>query len=287
MNYRHEFHAANFADVFKHIVLVRMIEHFKGKEKAFRVLDTHGGSGQYILPPANQRNHKGKPPEWVDGIGRLLDWKPSRAVSQLIQPYLDIALSEKDEEGALVYPGSPLIAYKAMRNQDRISASELYPPAYESLKAIFAGNYQAKIFNLDGWLIPGSHIPPKEKRGLMLIDPPFEIEGDFWRMAEAVTGASKRWSGGTVALWYPLKHRPEVQGFKNLLMEREVSNLLCLELQIDKPGTIPTLFGCGMLIRNPPFKLQGEMETILRELGPRLAAQPNSASWSIKQLTAE
>lgn len=287
MNYRHEFHAGNFADVFKHIVLVRMIEHFKTKDKAFRIIDTHAGAGNYTLPPADQRNHAGKPPEWVDGIGRLTDWKPSKIVGEHLRTYLDAVFGDEGSEWEMQYPGSPLLAYKVMRNQDRLSACELFPPAYESLKRLFSGNYQAKIFNLDGWLIPGSHIPPKEKRGLMMIDPPFEIEGDFWRMAQAVTEASKRWAGGTVALWYPLKHRPELQGFKNLLVEHEISNLICIELQIDRPGVVPKLFGCGMIIRNAPYKLQGEMETILRELGPLLAANPNSASWSIKRLTEE
>ncbi len=287
MNYRHEFHAGNFADVFKHIILVRIIEHLKSKEKAFRVIDTHAGSGMYELPTSDKMNHAGKAPEWVDGVGRLQNWKPSPQVAELLKPYLELVIGKTNGEGNRLYPGSPFLAYQTMRNQDRLSAIELYPPAFESLKSLFEGNYQARILNLDGWLIPNSQIPPKEKRGMMIIDPPFEIAGDFWRMAQSVTMAAKRWSGGTVALWYPLKHPLEVQGFKNLLMEREISDLICLEMQIDKPGTIPKLYGCGMIIRNAPFKLGAEMNLILPELTQLLATQKGNASWSVKRLTAE
>ncbi|MGB7285397.1 MAG: 23S rRNA (adenine(2030)-N(6))-methyltransferase RlmJ [Salaquimonas sp.] len=287
MNYRHEFHAGNFADVFKHIVLVRIIEHLKEKEKAFRVLDTHAGSGLYALPSADELNHRGLPPEWVEGIGRLENWKPSAKVTELITPYLNVVLGKTNDEGQRLYPGSPLLAYEVMRKQDRLSACELNEAAFETLKDVFESNYQARILNLDGWLISGSQIPPKEKRGMMIIDPPFEIVGDFWRMAEAVTACSKRWHGGTVALWYPLKHQPEVQGFKNLLIEREISDLICIEMQIDRPTMPPKLFGCGMIIRNAPYKLVEEMKLILGELTPLLKAKNGQAKWAVTRLTDE
>ncbi len=287
MNYRHEFHAGNFADVFKHIILLRIVEHLKGKEKAFRVIDTHAGSGKYVLPPTDKLNHKGLPPEWVDGIGRLEDWTPSNKTTSIVGQYLELVRGRTNKHGEKEYPGSPLLAYEAMRNQDRLSACELHVPTFEDLKSVFEGNYQARILNLDGWLISGSQIPPKEKRGMMIIDPPFEIVGDFWRMAEAVTAASKRWQGGTVALWYPLKNAPEVQGFKNLLVEREISDLTCFELEIDRPTNPPKLYGCGMIIRNAPYKLADEMQLVLAELAPLLATENGTPKWSVTRLTAE
>lgn len=287
MNYRHEFHAGNFADVFKHIVLLRIVEHLKKKDKAFRIYDTHAGSGRYELPDANKRNHRNMPPEWVDGVGRLDGWKPSQTIANLVADYLTLARDRKTENGAREYPGSPLLAFEALRKKDRLSVCELHPEAYRALSKIFEGNHQVKTFNLDGWLITGSQIPPKEKRGMILIDPPFEVAGDFWRMAEAVSQTSKRWMGGTVALWYPLKFQADVKGFKTLLIERNISDLICIEIEISRPSSPPKLYGCGMIIRNAPYLLADEMRQILSEIAPLLAADGENAKWSVERLTNE
>jgi 23S rRNA (adenine2030-N6)-methyltransferase len=289
MNYRHEFHAGNFADVYKHLLLVRIIEHLKNKDKAFRVIDTHAGSGNYPLEKRPKSDAAaGKKAEWEDGIGRLLNWKPAGEVGGLVAPYLEAVFGEA---GTYVlpphYPGSPLIAMRVMREKDRLSASELYPPAFEALKSLFAGNYQARILELDGWLIPGSQIPPKEKRGVMMIDPPFEKPAEFNRMIEALESASKRWSGGTVILWYPLKHRGDVSLFKKLLVESAISDLVCYEMEIDKPGTVPVLYGCGMIVRHPPYRLGNEMTAINRAILPLLEKSMGSGKATITRLTAE
>ena len=223
MNYRHDFHAGNFADVFKHIVLSRLVEYLKRKDKAFRVVDTHAGSGRYDLPPAEQRDARGNPPEWVGGIGRLAGWQPQGEAQSLLAPYLSAVFGD-GRQTLSAYPGSPLLVMELMRKQDRLTACELHPEAVGRLKALFAGNYRARILELDGWLVPGSQLPPKEKRGLLLIDPPFEEAADFDRMAEAAQRAAKRWSGGMLAFWYPLKHVAQVARFKKALAESGISD---------------------------------------------------------------
>lgn len=286
MNYRHEFHAGNFADVFKHLILSRIIEHLKRKEKAFRVIDTHAGSGFYELPPASQLSANGKPPEWVDGIGRLNEWQPSESQLAVVGPYLE-AVRQDQLEDRQTYPGSPLLARRLLRKQDRLSVCELHPEAHSKLRTLFEGDYQVRVLNLDGWLIPGSQIPPKENRGVMMIDPPFERNDDFDRMVEAMRVSAKRWSGGSICLWYPLKHRDQVKRFHTQLVESGTSDLMRLEIEIEKASALPALHGCGMIVRHPPFTLAGEMQSVLPHLVRLLERKPGSGQWRLDMLTPE
>ncbi|MCB1384364.1 MAG: 23S rRNA (adenine(2030)-N(6))-methyltransferase RlmJ [Nitratireductor sp.] len=289
MNYRHDYHAGNFADVFKHIVLARVIAYLKNKDKAFRVSDIHGGAGRYRLPPASDRDHRGNPPEWVSGIGRLAGWTPGAETLALIRPYLDCVFGEgvAATETPGTYPGSPLIAMTLMRGQDRLSAYELHPEAAARLKALFAGNHRARIIELDGWLAPGAHLPPKEKRGLLLADPPFEEAADFDRMVAALVTTTRRWQGGVQAYWYPLKHAERVRRFKRALAETEISDLIAIELEIDRAAQPPKLHGCGMILRRAPYSLEAEMRQLLPELTPRLASAPGRGAWRIERLSTE
>lgn len=287
MNYRHAYHAGNFADVFKHIVLTRILEHLKGKEKAFRVIDTHAGCGIYersAIPPAAS----GKPPEWQGGVGRMTGWELPTQAAALFEPYLSALFQEapRDRVPGLL-PGSPMIALRGMRRQDRLSACELHDQSAAMLKHAFEGNFQVRVMELDGWLVPGSQIPPKEKRGMVLIDPPFEQGDDFARMADALKTIDKRWNGGTVALWYPLKHSRQVADFHNVLTASGVRSLLVTEISITKPQDPPVLHGCGMVIRRPPFRLAGELREILPLLADRLELEPGAGSWSVRELVPE
>lgn len=284
MNYRHEYHAGNFADVFKHIILTRMVEYFKRKDKAFRYIDTHAGSASYQLPEQTPPIEGEKPPEWIDGIGKLRNWQPSDKIAKHLEPYLSTVFAE---DGFPNYPGSPLLARKLMRKQDRLSACELHPEAFENLKGVFAGDYQARIMELDGWLVAGSQLPPKENRGFVLIDPPFELPAEFNRMIDSLEKCSKRWAGGTMACWYPLKHDGDVRLFKTLLKESGINNLFVFEMMIDRPTTPPKLYGNGMIIRNPPYILAQDMAAILKELTPLLETVKGSGDWKIERLTAE
>jgi 23S rRNA (adenine2030-N6)-methyltransferase len=265
MNYRHSFHAGNFADVMKHITLTRIIEYLKLKDKAFRVIDTHAGSGIYALTEGDAA----RTGEWHGGIGKLLDAKVEGKAADLLLPYL-FAVQAQNGSGELkTYPGSPKITRHLLRKQDRLTAIELHPKDAQLLAKSFAGDFQSRIIELDGWLSLGAHLPPKEKRGLVLIDPPFEESGEFDRLIEGLRKAFGRWPGGIYALWYPVKDRNAVAKFHDALAQSGIAKILRAELMIRGPSEEARLDGCGMIVVNPPFVLEAE----LRQLLPMLARQ--------------
>jgi 23S rRNA (adenine2030-N6)-methyltransferase len=270
MNYRHAFHAGNFADVVKHLIVTRIVEYLKLKDAAFRVIDTHAGIGRYDLTSDEAK----RSPEWKDGIQRLFNKGLPGDARQLAQPYLDAVRSENKKGNALVaYPGSPLLVRKLLRPQDRLSTIELHPDDARTLAELFAGDIQVRVIELDGWLALGAHLPPKEKRGLVLVDPPFEEAGEFERLVEGLVKAHKRWPGGTYALWYPLKEPRDVNAFVTALKATGIPKMLRAELTIDTATTPPRLFGAGMIIVNPPFVLEEELRLLLPALARVLAEQ--------------
>ncbi|MHC1549516.1 23S rRNA (adenine(2030)-N(6))-methyltransferase RlmJ [Phyllobacterium sp. K27] len=272
MNYRHAYHAGNFADVVKHIILTRIVLYLQRKEQAFRVLDTHAGIGRYDLTGTEA----GKTGEWVSGIGRLMEAKLDAPVTELLTPYLDIIRAENADGQMRHYPGSPLIIRHLLRKQDRLSALELHPQDAKLLAEVFEGDFQTRVTELDGWLALGAHLPPKEKRGLVLIDPPFEVGGEFDRLVDGLTRAHKRFSGGTFALWYPVKDLSQVRRFTEMLSETGIPKILRTELMIRAPSSEPRLDGTGMIIVNPPFTLEAELRIILPALSKILSDQPNA-----------
>jgi len=282
LNYRHAYHAGNFADVVKHVVLVRLLAYLKQKDKAFRVIDTHAGIGRYDLSSVEAQ----KTGEWQGGIGRLIDAAPGGPAAALLAPYLDAVRSLNPAGGVEKYPGSPLIARHLMRKQDRLSAIELHPKDVARLKTLFAGDFQTRVIELDGWLALGAHLPPKEKRGLVLIDPPFEEEGEFERLVDGLQRAHKRWPGGIYALWYPIKDRKAVIAFRKALKQSGIPRLLDIEFEIRPASREPSLDGSGMLVVNPPFTLEGELRTVLPALHKLLAVE-KPAHWSLEWLAGE
>lgn len=272
MNYRHIYHAGNFADVFKHAILARVIEYLKRKDAAFRVIDTHAGIGVYDLSSLEAE----KTGEWREGIGRLLAAELAPGPRDLLEPYLAV-VREHVLDGVLrSYPGSPALARALLRRQDRLSLFELHEADAATLAERFAGDFQTRVTRLDGWLVPGAHLPPREKRGLVLIDPPFEIEGDFGRMVAALEKGERRWPGGIFLLWYPLKRESDVRAFREALTRSQMRNLLCVEMALSAPGAQPGLHGCGMIVKNPPFVLRAELETMLPALVNAFARDPNA-----------
>jgi 23S rRNA (adenine2030-N6)-methyltransferase len=263
MNYRHSFHAGNFADVMKHITLTRIIEYLKLKDKAFRVIDTHAGSGIYALTEGDAA----RTGEWRGGIGKLLNAKLEGKTKELVLPYL-LSVQAQNGSGKLeTYPGSPKITRYLLRKQDRLTAIELHPKDAKLLAKAFDGDFQTRVIELDGWLSLGAHLPPKEKRGLVLIDPPFEEPREFERIVEGLRRAHGRWPGGIYALWYPVKDRKAVAKFHTALAQSGIAKILRAELMIRGDSVEPRLDGCGMIIVNPPFVLEDE----LREILPMLA----------------
>jgi 23S rRNA (adenine2030-N6)-methyltransferase len=267
VNYRHAFHAGNFADVVKHLILVRIVEYLKRKSAAFRVLDTHAGIGLYDL----QGDEAGRTGEWVEGIGRLVERGLSGPAAELAAPYLDAVRAQNPDGGLRFYPGSPFIARHLLREQDRLFALELHPDDAEKLRENFAGDIQARATHLDGWAALGTHLPPKEKRGLVLIDPPFEEKGEFARMVAGLVKAHQRWPGGIYAFWYPIKEPAEVDQFIRDLKATGVPKILRIELTIRAPSTPPRLHGTGMVVVNPPYVLEEEMRVLLPELAEMLS----------------
>ncbi|TIL74238.1 MAG: 23S rRNA (adenine(2030)-N(6))-methyltransferase RlmJ [Mesorhizobium sp.] len=281
MNYRHAYHAGNFADVVKHVVLSRLVEYLKQKDKAFRVIDTHAGIGRYDLSSTEAQ----KTGEWQGGIGRLVDAALDAPAAALLAPYLEAVRSLNPEGGVKNYPGSPLIARHLMRKQDRLSAIELHRQDAAKLRALFQGDFQTRVIELDGWLALGAHLPPKEKRGLVLVDPPFEEEGEFDRLVDGLRKAHKRWPGGVYALWYPVKDRKAVAAFRKALAQSGVPKLLDIGFEIRPPSAEPSLDGSGMVVVNPPFTLEGELRTLLPALHNLLVIE-KPAHWTLEWLAA-
>ena len=282
MNYRHVYHAGNFADVVKHVVLTRIIEYLKKKDAAFRVIDTHAGRGRYDLTSSEAQ----KTGEWRDGIGRLLEGTPPKAVAALLAPYLDAVRAANPQGGLRYYPGSPTITRHLLRKQDRLSAIELHPDDAESLAARFEGDIQARIIKLDGWLAFGAHLPPKEKRGLVLIDPPFEAPGEFDRMVDGLVKAYRRWPGGIYAFWYPVKDRRAVNMFRSDLAASGIPKITDIVFEIRASANEPRLDGCGLAVVNLPYGIDRELQTILGFLKP-LLGEAAGGRFSITVLSGE
>lgn len=281
MNYRHAFHAGNFADVMKHAVLALLIEYLKRKPAAFRVIDTHAGIGRYDLTG----DEAARSPEWRDGVARVLaaDLKPEAAA--LLAPYLN-AVRALNRDGALTaYPGSPLLTRMLLRPQDRLSALELHPADAAALKRLFAGDVQVRVTELDGWLALGAYVPPKERRGLVLVDPPFEIAGEWGRLADGLARAHGKWATGVYALWYPLKEPGEANAFATALRKTGIPKMLRAELTVAAPASPPRLYGSGMILTNPPFTLEGELRIVLPALARVLGG--GAGGWRVDWIRGE
>ncbi|MGV3574517.1 MAG: 23S rRNA (adenine(2030)-N(6))-methyltransferase RlmJ [Devosia sp.] len=282
MNYRHVFHAGNFADVVKHTILTRILAYLMRKDAPFRVIDTHAGVGLYDLKGAAAE----KTGEWVDGIGRLIDRDLAEPAKSLLAPYLDAVRAQNPDGDLRFYPGSPLITRNMLRQQDRLMALELHPVDVEALRENFAGDFQVRVTHVDGWQALGTHLPPKEKRGLVLIDPPFEERNEFERMAQNLIKAHKRWPTGLYALWYPIKDVADVDKFVAMLQASGIPKILRPELTIRQPSEPPRLHGTGMIVINPPFVLEEEMRVLMPVLADALSDE-GRGRWTIDWVAGE
>ena len=267
MNYRHIYHAGNFADVLKHSVLALLIRYMQKKDKAFRILDTHAGTGLYDLSSEEAQ----KTGEWREGIGRLLETDLPEPAASLLEPYLTAVRALNPEGEFRFYPGSPKLSRLLMRPQDRLSAMELHPEDCRRLARQFEGDFQVRVTELDGWLALNAHLPPKEKRGIVLVDPPFEIEGEYERLADGLAKAYRRFSGGTFCLWYPVKKGAPIREFHETLKALDIPKMLCAELLVRSDRETTGLTGSGLIIVNPPFTLKEELHALLPVLKEKLA----------------
>lgn len=267
LNYRHAYHAGNFADVFKHVVLVRTLLHLRTKESAFRVIETHAGAGRYDLS-ADPAARTG---EWRNGIGRLLAQPVAGAAGKLIEPYLSLVRTREDETEINSYPGSPAIAISLARPQDRLTFFELHPDDRAALARLAARDRRIKVNEADGWHALKSSLPPPERRGLVLIDPPFEQPGEFQRLAEGLSEAVRRWATGNYIFWYPIKNPREVEKFARRIAALGIPRILRAELSIGGGHAENALTACGLLVVNPPWTLPADLKTIIPALTQILA----------------
>jgi 23S rRNA (adenine2030-N6)-methyltransferase len=282
MNYRHAFHAGNFADVVKHAVLARIVAHLKEKPAAFRVIDTHAGAGVYdVAGPEAARTG-----EWREGIGKLIAAKLAPAVHELLAPYLEAIAVFNGGESLKIYPGSPALAQCWLRSQDRLIVCEREPNAARALAARMRGDNRVKAVTIDGYTALNAYVPPKERRGLVLIDPPFEQPDEQDRIAQGLAAAHRKWPTGIYALWYPIKDTRESESFARRLARLGIARMLRAELTL--PGkSDERLRGSGLILINPSWKLETELAVLLPALTEVLGGAPGRGGTRIGWLTSE
>ena len=267
MNYRHAFHAGNFADVHKHVVLLALLERLKQKPKPLFYLDTHAGRGGYDLR-AEDATRGG---EWREGIARLAG-RTLRSADLLRYAQATHAAAAPPTH----YPGSPLVALGALREGDRAVLIEQQPAEAQALKEATHGLRNVAVICGDGYAALKSHLPPRENRGLVLIDPPYEAESEFADAQRALRFGLARWPNGVFALWYPIKAGAQSQRLNADLQACGLRKLLRLEFTV-RPADSPIgLNGSGLVIANPPWKFDGEMREALEELHEALAGSGTS-----------
>ncbi|HYM47505.1 MAG TPA: 23S rRNA (adenine(2030)-N(6))-methyltransferase RlmJ [Burkholderiaceae bacterium] len=278
MNYRHLYHAGNFADVFKHVALMLLLRAFHKKETPFCYVDTHAGAGRYDLTTAPAQRSG----EYRDGIARLWD----TALSDALADYLT-AIRALNPDGRLrMYPGSPLIARSVLRPQDRMLLCEKHPEECAQLRAEFAGDRQVAAHERDGYEALKALLPPAERRGLVLIDPPYEQPDEFEQIVAGLATARERWATGVYAVWYPIKDRRAVADFHERLRASGWGKLLVAELTVFPEDTAFRLNGCGLAVVNPPWGFDDSLALVLPELRQRLARDP-AAGASVQWLASE
>jgi 23S rRNA (adenine2030-N6)-methyltransferase len=263
MNYRHAFHAGNFADVFKHLILSRILVYLQQKEAAFRFIDTHAGHGLYDLSAeAAERTN-----EWRGGIGRFLAADVPADLADLVAPYRNLVEPLLAGRPPL-YPGSPIFAARLSRAHDRMIFCDASADAVNDLAAHSARDKRVKVIEIDGYVALNAFVPPVERRGLVLIDPPFEATDEFVRLAQTIESAWRKWPTGTYMIWFPIKQRTSIEAFMQHLARADMRRALMLELRIDQPQSQGALAANGLLIINPPYVLEAEARRLL----PFLAA---------------
>ena len=271
MNYLHSFHAGNFADVFKHIILISLMEALQRKEAGFCYVDTHAGCGYYDLLSANAQKTK----EYNHGIERLLQQKnPPKLIKRYLTcvQKINSKLSQSVFASLRYYPGSPFIARHFLRQQDRMVMSELHPQEYRTLKSNFQNDPKVSVHLQDGYRSIKAFLPPKERRGLILIDPPYERPHEFADLVNGIAEGLQRFATGTYAIWYPIKDRPPINRFHRALKEVVQQPTLIAEISLYPETTAFQLNGCGMAIINPPYKFDEQLKDLFPWLRQALGA---------------
>ncbi len=289
MNYRHHFHAGNFADVMKHALMLGLIRAMQKKDKGFLHLDTHAGRGRYDLASAARGDSLVRRPEWPDGIGRLwdrADLPPDAAEYVALVREFDREAGNSEEAGPRFYPGSPWLARRLLRPVDRLALCEKQPEECAILAKEFEFSHGVSVQAMDGYVAPRAMLPPLEKRALVLIDPPFEAQDEWRRIVEAVREGLDRFPSGVYAIWYPLTERAKVDAFFDELIALRPPPTLALELAIAGEGSALKMKGCGLAVINPPWQFDQRAMPLLDFLAPVLAQAPGGGArtlWVVRE----
>ncbi|EPF71676.1 23S rRNA (adenine(2030)-N(6))-methyltransferase RlmJ [Acinetobacter indicus] len=285
MNYRHHFHAGNFADVMKHVLLLQLLTRLNAKDKPYRYIDTHGGAGKYDLSLAPAQ----KSGEFLNGIHRLvkLDDSIIRNAPEGVKQYLNLVEQMRETDGKGAYPGSPWFALQGMREMDKATVFEMQRDVFQQLRSNIrdrrAGLHERDVY--EGLL---GVIPPKEKRGLVMIDPPYELERkDFPQLVELLVAAYKKWPTGVFAVWYPIKDRAMIERFEKKMYKSGIRRQLVCEICVWPDDTPVGLNGCGLLVINPPWKFSEDADEALQWLFPHLRMQDNGGHAAVRWLVGE
>ncbi|RYB07685.1 23S rRNA (adenine(2030)-N(6))-methyltransferase RlmJ [Lichenibacterium ramalinae] len=282
MNYRHAFHAGNFADVVKHALLARILAYMIAKPAPLRFVDTHAGLGVYDLS-GDEASRTG---EWRGGIGRLAAAAVPADLGEILAPYL-AAVGPAGPDGSWrTYPGSPAVAQWLLRPEDRLTLCELHPEDVETLRANMGRDRRVRVLAGDGYGALNAALPPPERRGLVLIDPPFEKPGEFDALQAALVRAYRKWPTGTYMAWYPLKDRAAVGRFVNGVAVAGLRRILQIHLLVGDPDGGP-LAGSGLVVINPPFTLKAEAEALLPWLAATLGRPGEPTEWTARWLAGE
>jgi 23S rRNA (adenine2030-N6)-methyltransferase len=283
LNYRHAFHAGNFADVLKHVVLMQLVEHLERKPAPFLYLDTHAGRGIYDLSEAEGQRSG----EYKEGIGLLLAARPAMLPPEL-QAYVALVRDSAGEGRSAItaYPGSPLLVARMRRPGDRLVMVEKDAREADALRAVLGRQGRVSVVTGDGYAALKAHLPPDENRGLVLIDPPYEDAGEFDRVLAGLLLAHERWPRGQYAVWYPQSERAGSARFRARLRDSGIRRILDLRLAVlpsDAPVGMP---GCGMLLVNPPWQFDERFTELLPTLH-RLLSPSGAGSHAIEWLVPE
>ena len=285
MNYRHHFHAGNFADVMKHVLLLQLLSRLNTKDKPYRYIDTHGGAGKYDLSTAEAQ----KSGEFLNGSHRLvkLDDSIKRNAPEGVKQYLKVVEDMRAGSGKGAYPGSPWFALEGMRDIDKATIFEMqrdvFQQLYYNIRDKRAGLHERNAY--EGLL---GVIPPKEKRGLVMIDPPYEIERkDFPQLVELMVAAYKKWPTGVFAVWYPIKDRAMIERFEKKMIKTGIRRQLVCEICVWPDDTPVGLNGCGLLVINPPWKFSQDADEALQWLFPHLRMQDTGGHAAVRWLVGE
>jgi len=278
LSYRHAFHAGNFADVLKHLTLIQLIDYLSKKDKGFCYIDTHAGAGSYAL----HSDYALKNREFDNGIGKL--WQRTDLPAEIAQ-YVNLIQQINQGKQLHYYPGSPVISQTLLRQQDRLILFELHSTEIKLLSNFVKKDARVKVLHEDGLSNSLTLLPPIERRGLVLIDPSYEIKSDYIQVFKTLEKMYQRFATGTYALWYPVIERQRILQLERNFKNSEIKNIQLFELGLCADATQPGMTACGMIVINPPWTLKSQMEQILPWLVAILTEQ--KGYYRIEQLIGE